>query len=129
MPLLSQTPSWYWLLAILVSIYHAYRGFMVQWIFAHQQNHEFKAKSLRAWSTTEIVVIRCLEDSLFYLICSLTGFLALLVASDLWRSHAHREVIDAGASVLIVFTFLLGVIGVSGQLPPLIQLGRFPGAR
>ncbi|MBW1796032.1 MAG: hypothetical protein JRJ38_16685 [Deltaproteobacteria bacterium] len=129
MPSLAETPLWYLGVMFLLSIYHAYRGFMLQWIFAHQQNQEAAKNNLREWSKAEIVVVRCVEDALFYFVCSLAGFFALHVAGSLWKLHGQCEAIDTGASVLIVVSFLIGIIGVSGQLPPLIQLGKFPGVR
>jgi hypothetical protein len=122
---LADTPVWFWIIAFLVSSYHAYRGFMWQWIFGIQQNEDFKRKL----SKKEIVILRCIADALFYLICSMAGFLCLIVANNLYKEFANCQTIDAGLSFLMVFSFLIGIIGVSGQLPALIQLGKFPSLK
>ncbi len=117
--------AWY-LLAIILSCYHAYRGFMVQWIYANQQNQQLPAEVTRKWSKKEIIVIRCVEDAIFHFICSVFGFLSLSISSCLYESWICAKELDSGKSLLLIFCFLFGIIGISGQLPPLIQLGKFP---
>jgi hypothetical protein len=116
---LSDTPWWYWLVAAIVTLYHAWRGARWQWIIANRAREESKA---------DIVVLRCVEDGLFHFVCSAAGFLALVIANNLYGSLALNQPKDTGTSVLIAFCFLIGITGISGQLAPLIQLGKIPGA-
>jgi len=118
MSFFTDIPWWYYILAIILSLYHGYRGFMVQWIIANQQNQQLPKEITRKWSKPEIIVIRCIEDAIFHFICSISGFLVLLISIHL------LENLDETKSVLLIFSFLFSIIGISGQLPPLIQLGK-----
>jgi hypothetical protein len=126
---LTDAPCWFWLITLFISGYHAYRGFEIQRIWAIQQNQQLRAEITRRYSGTEIVILRCVEDMLFHLVCSLSGFISLLVAKTLYDSFAQSQTIDTGTSILLIFSFLIGIIGVSGQLPPLIQMGKIPGIK
>ena len=124
---LNNIPSWYLLTTLVISCYHGYRGFMLQWILTENQNQATELK--RKWKTWEKVSVRCIEDMFFHFICSLSGFLTLFVANGLYDIFVQQKTIDAGASVLLTFSFLIGVIGISGQLPHIIQLGKIPGVQ
>ena len=56
----------------------------------------------------------------------MSGFLAFRVSIYLFESLTCTENLDSAISILLIFSFLFGIIGISGQLPPLIQLGKFP---
>jgi hypothetical protein len=128
MLILNEIPTWYIVIAIIFSSYYAYRGFMGNWIAMVQRNEDIK-NDKRKFKNWEIISVFCIHDMFFHFICSLAGFFTLLVAKDLYQSLPSSESIDAGNSVLLAISFLFGVVGVTGQLPPLIQLGKFPGVK
>lgn len=127
MSVLDGVPSWYRFIAIAFSCYYAYRGYRGNWI-AQLRENEKRPEGSRL-SKSAIVSIFCVHDMLFHFLCSLAGFLALFVASNLYESLASRQEYDTGKSVLLVFSFLFGVVGVTGQLPHLILQGKLPGLR
>jgi uncharacterized membrane protein len=72
------------------------------------------------------MVIRCLYDGFFHAYCSVAGFAALWLAADIVNTLPTIQDIPAGTSAFLVFLIVLGLLGVSGQLPYLIQLGKVP---
>jgi hypothetical protein len=119
----SAIPNWYWAIALIVSLYHAYRGGRWQWLIGKQ-------KQPFEMSKTDIVILRCVEDGFFYFICSISGFLSLRASIHFFDGLLiQHKAGDAGTSVLAAFLFLVGIVGVSGQLSYLTQLGKIPGIK
>lgn len=116
------------LIAIVVSIYHGYRGYVLQRVTVQIQEDEAKkGAKVWAWTRTEIFVVRYLYDSLFYFFCSLIGFISLWVAIIIITSKdTSVQNISGGASALFVFLIIVAILGISGQLPQLIQQGKLP---
>ena len=103
--------------ALLVSLYQAYRGFMFQWL----PESEGWIKNL---TTTQKVVLLCVADTLLYLVSTAAGFLALFLAYALSTRIEKLSEVGTGTSVLLVFLALFGILGVAGQLPHLLQEGK-----
>lgn len=130
----------YWIFAVLVSLYHGYRGFRFQLFLTNQSNLNAVEPNSTAvqtdgntnperrlrWSRADTIFVRCFQGALFFFVCSMAGFLALVVALYLWNSATPHKAIDAGISILIVTSFLIGLIGAGGELGPLIQAGKLP---
>jgi hypothetical protein len=76
-------------------------------------------------------VLLCIADAFFYVACRASGFLALFLAVELSIRLSNPSEIALGTSVLLVFLAVYGILGVTGQLPSLIQQGRIlpPGVR
>lgn len=125
---LCEIPPWYAVLAILLSSYYAYRGFMGNWIAISQRNESIPEgkRKIKNWETISVF---CIHDMFFHFICAMAGFFTLYVAKDLYNSLVSSESFDTGKSLVLTFSFLFGIIGITGQLPPLIQLGKFPGLK
>ena len=104
-------------LGVVASIYHAYRGFMFQWI---RQDEPFGT-----WSGPRKLFLLALADGWFYLITSASGTAALLICLELVSRIPDYANIAGGTAALLVFLAVYGVLGITGQLPSLIQLGKF----
>lgn len=128
MVLISRMPVWYCVVAILFSCYYAYRGYVGNWVTFVQKN-ETIPDGKRKYAKWEVVSVYCLHDMIFHFVCSMAGFLTLEVACTLSESVVVGQGSDVGKSILLVFCFLFGVVGVTGQLPSLIQQGKLPGLR
>ena len=104
-------------LAILVSLYQAYRGFMFQWLPPRE-----------GWianlTERQKVLLLCVADALLYLVSTASGFLALFLAYALAIRIEKFSEIGTGTSVILVFLALFGILGVAGQLPHLLQEGK-----
>jgi hypothetical protein len=122
-----QIPIWYWAIALLLSSYYAYRGVVGNWI-AQRAQTESRPAELKL-SNRIIISVFCLHDGLFHFLSSIAGFCALFVANDLYEALVAGPTFDAARSVLLVFAFLFGLIGATGQLPQLILQGKVPGLR
>jgi len=116
------------LIAIIVSIYHGYRGYVLQRITVKIQKNEAKREENSwPWTKTEIFFVRYIYDALFYFFCSFLGFIALWIAIMIINAHASSvQNISGGASALFVFFIIVAILGLSGQLPQLIQQGKLP---
>ena len=114
--IMDQIPWWYILVALLWSIYQGIRG-----IVEHNRNYKDKALS---WSISEKLVILFIHDFAFRLICTISGFVSIYLAYWLFRENFQNLTI--GAAILILFLFLIGIIGIGGQLHYIILLGKWP---
>jgi hypothetical protein len=126
-------PWCYIVVTVLVSLYHGYRGYVNQRTTAqgHQNLTERTPPQSGIpdkwyWSPAEVLVVRCLYDALFYAFCSVAGFAALWLAGYVLNTIPDLRDIPGGTSAFLVFLVVLGLLGVSGQLSYLIQLGKLP---
>lgn len=126
----------YWLLAVVVSVYHAARGCRVYYLMVEKPlavrdekyhdgplSEQGGLRRFRVWKPFDKVTLLYFQTFLVWFIFSMAGFVALLAAHNLWPSGLLAP-IDAGRAGLIGFLSLFGVVGVSGELPPLVQRGR-----
>jgi hypothetical protein len=108
-----------------LSLCQGYRGYVNQRVWAQSQEVE-AGPDKWFWSRGEVRVVRCLYDAFFYTFCSVVGFAAFWLAAYMFNSVQDLHDISGGTSAFLVFLVVLGLLGVSGQLPYLIQLGKFP---
>jgi hypothetical protein len=60
-----------------------------------------------------------------YLLLTLAGFASLLIAYRILDRAPSFEAISGGAATVFIFLALFGVLGVAGQLPHLLQQGKW----
>ena len=129
---LFETPAcWYTLVAIIISAYQAARGVVFQLQYARAQRQAQKDKdpstfALGAQSNAQIWLLRAISDGFLYLLSTLSGFLSLLVAYRILDRAPSLDGISGGAATVFIFLALFGVLGVTGQLPHLLQQGKWP---
>ena len=115
------TPSWlafvYVALALVVSVYQAYRGFMFQWVLGIQQIQGFRR-----------VVLLCLADMFTYLICTLSGFVALYLLFEFFELRQPRLPDSGGEATWLIFLTLYGLLGLTGKLPEMLAKIKILGA-
>ena len=104
-------------IAVIFSIYQAYRGFMLQWLGGVLQNHH----------ATHRIVLLCFADALTYFICTLSGFatLWLLLQSGITEAHIPTT---AGEATWLIFLALYSLLGITGKLPEVLTRVHLPGA-
>jgi len=117
--ILSSMPWWYFLALLLFSLYYGVRGVLEE-IQRHGQSQS---------TTMQKILIVYVQEFLFKIIFTVSGFFALSVAYHIFASLKTLNDISAGTAVLLVFLFVWGVTGVSGYLTFLIVSGRFPGLK
>ena len=81
------------------------------------------------YNKTQKVMILYIQEVLFKVTFTASGFLALSFAYNIFTSLPSLSDIGAGTAVLLVFLFVWGITGVSGYLTFLIVSGRFPGLK
>jgi hypothetical protein len=101
---------------LAVSLYQAYRGFMFQWL---RRDAPFKD-----WTKHRKVLLLALADGLFYLATTASGFIAFALCFELFVRITDPANIAGGTALLLTFLAVYGVLGVTGQLPYLIQQGK-----
>jgi len=124
---------WYVIVALFVSAYHGYRGYVLQrWTAKTQKyNEETKIKKEEIefqWfmSDRETFIVRILYEVLFYFVCSVIGFVSLWFAASVFNKLPNIYDIPGGTGGLLAFFVVLGILGVCGILPYIIQLGKMP---
>lgn len=103
-------------MAIIISLYQAYRGFMFQCIFGRERFPE--------WSRTRRVWLLCLADMFTYFVCAVTSFIALFA---LWQFASQNPA--CAYSTFGVFLALYGIPGITAKLPDVLSKIRPPGMK
>jgi|SRR5581483_9129416 len=109
----------YVLIAFIWSAYQGYRG-----VLEHSTVHKGQPwfDSMPGWKR---FLFLYLHDFMFRAICTLAGFLALGFAYDL-ADRTDFANLSGGAATLLIACFLIGIVGVGGQLNYVILLGKVP---
>jgi len=115
LPSLGEVPIWYWIVSATVIVYQTYRGFHLQWILGTE----------RITGTLSRVLLLCLADAWFYMLCTAFGFCAAYVGYWLLNTSPTFPGQVGSREIAAFFLMFVGLIGVTGQLPYLIQLGKF----
>lgn len=126
-------PCLYVLCGLIVSAYHAYRGYVLQRWTAQTQEHDAQ-ETARMRNTTfrwfmsqrETIAVRYVYDCIFHFFWSIVGFGALWLAISVSNALPNIYDIPAGTGALVAFLFVVGLLGISGILPWVIQLGKLP---
>jgi hypothetical protein len=147
----SDVPCWFWVIyvpaAVAWSAYRGYRG-AVEQRAQHQERERLKkiefsqadtalvgelAKAhldYKPRSRQEQWVVLYIQDAAFRFLCTMAGSIALVAAyfiADSLSKQAHGFAsASPAAATLLVLAFLIGVIGVGGQLHYVILVGKWP---
>lgn len=107
-------PCWYPLIAWLWSIYQGTRAVVEQ----HHSNASKMDHPLERW------IILYVHDFAFRFICTMAGFIALYACYVVATSGLDWTALSTGTGTFLVGSFIVGVIGVGGQLHYVILLGK-----
>ena len=126
--IIMKIPWPWWLLIPILSLYYATRGVMEQKkIYAKQQYAE--GVYVKDWSWFEKLILLYIQEVLFKVIFTVSGFMTLFTAYYISSSLKSVNEIGAGTAILLIFLFIWGISGISGYLTLLILRGKFPGAK
>jgi hypothetical protein len=118
-------PCLYLVLAIIISLYQGYRGYMFQWLYAIEKGSEEEKKPENAsklkWTRNQKIFLLCIADMLLYIISTFLGFLALFLSYRILSEVPDLFDIGGGLTALLIFLIIFGLLGISGQLPNLMQ--------
>lgn len=142
----------YWLIALLFSIYQGVRGAIAQLQSCEQQKINFLIENqsinanpnlleghkpalmdeqkkkfvIYAKTNFQIWWLRAIPYSIFYFITTFSGFIALFFVYYVIANICDIKDISGGTAALLIFSVLFGLLGVAGQLPNLLEQGKFP---
>ena len=126
----SQVPSWYIWLGFLWSIYQGVRGAVEQHLGHQAKVHIGAEKWIEPrepkWKEWHRWLVLYTHDFAFRFICTAAGFVALYLATIVAGDTSNIRSLSTGTSVLLAFLFLIGIIGVGGQLHYVILMGKLP---
>jgi len=120
MDLLNQPQFWYFAFGILWSIFQGVRGVV---------ETRLTNPHARAWKPWERIVVLYVHDFAFRFVCTMAGFASLYMSVALFDEIGPDSELSTGDALLMLFSFLVGVVGVGGQLHYVILLGKWPPAK
>ena len=83
----------------------------------------------KEWKRWERIVVLYIHDFWFRSVCTMAGFVSLYMVVTLFDEISPDSEFSTGDALLMLLLFLVGVIGVGGQLHRVILLGKWPSAK
>jgi hypothetical protein len=117
---LNQPQFWYFAFGILWSVFQGVRGVVETRLNNPQAS---------AWKRWERVLVLYVHDFAFRFVCTMAGFVSLYMSVVLFNEISPDTELSTGDAFLMLLLFLVGVIGVGGQLHHVILLGKRPSAK
>jgi hypothetical protein len=115
-------PCWYLYVALAWSAYQGFRGAVEQdWLNDYRARAKPPAKIAECWKRWVILYI---HDFVFRFVCTMAGFESLYACYLISDSIKDWKELSAGIGALLAASFIVGVIGVGGQLHYVILLGK-----
>jgi len=115
--IIMKIPSWYLFIMILFSLFYAIRGVMSEMKrYERDENLSVLFKVIYAY----------IQEILFKIIFTASGFIALLFVNYIFSSMKSINEIGVGTAIILIFLIIWGISGISGYLPFLIVSGKFP---
>lgn len=110
-----QPQYWYFAFGLAWSLFQGVRG-VVEARLLHTQS--------RGWRRWERVVVLYVPEFVFRSVCTLAGFAALYMAVILFNDTDPELDVPFVDSLVMFLLFLVGVLGVGGQLHHVLLFGR-----
>jgi hypothetical protein len=120
MPNIDSVSCGYLVISLVISIYQGVRGFVFQ--YYNSKTYEL----YKSWGKPARIFMFCVTDFVFYFVTTIVGFASLLIAKNIISSTPKLQDLGTGAAALVIFLLLIGILGICGQLPYLIQSGKLP---
>jgi len=114
--IIMKMPCWYFLIMILFSLFYAIRGLM-----SEMKKYAEDESLSRAFK----VIYAYIQEILFKIIFTASGFIALLIVNYIFSSVKSINEIGVGTAIILIFLIIWGISG-SGYLTYLIVSGKFP---
>ncbi|MGA2318875.1 MAG: hypothetical protein ABSG71_21205 [Thermodesulfobacteriota bacterium] len=115
--IIMKMPCWYFLIMILFSLFYAIRGLM-----SEMKKYAEDESLSRAFK----VIYAYIQEILFKIIFTVSGFIALLIVNYIFSSVKSINEIGVGTAIILIFLIIWGISGISGYLTYLIVSGKFP---
>jgi hypothetical protein len=121
----------YFIIAVLWATYQGVRGAVEQRLshmalVRNSKTDSWESSRSPGWKCWERWVVLYVHDFAFRFVCTMAGFVAFYVVYMLAGDLCEMRELSSQMSALIGFLFLIGIVGVGGQLHYVILLGRVP---
>jgi hypothetical protein len=116
--LLTEMPCSYIWVGVIWSAYQGVRGAVETDLF----------NADKKWTVWQKWLVLYVHDFAFRFVCAAAGFVALFAAYATLK-QVNLGGANAGVLVFVALAFLLGVIGVGGQLHHAVLFGKLPGVK
>jgi hypothetical protein len=110
--------------ALVVTLYQGYRGFMFQWLLGLGKEVPEKEVAWKKWSPWRRVSLLCLADMFTYMVCSGSGFFSLWLAYRIWNRIPNINEISVGLSTIMIALTIYGILGITAKLPDRMHNGK-----
>jgi hypothetical protein len=118
---ITHAPWWYLSIAFVWCTYQGIRGAV-----EHDLGHSLDVKGEPKWKPWQRWLILYTHDFAFRFICTAAGFVSLYLAAILAGDTDNMRNLNSGSAALLALLFVLGIIGVGGQLHYVILMGKLP---
>jgi hypothetical protein len=146
----------FWLSAAAISVFQGYRGYLIQLQLVEKEKIDLQIQKASleanlkadakiskekeselmelqerkfvyyAKTNFQTVCLRAIPYCFFHFITTLLGFVALFFVYYILNNTCNLNDISGGTAALVIFAILYGIIGITGQLPSLIEQGKLP---
>jgi hypothetical protein len=107
----------YCLLGTVVTLYYGVRSVSIQLSASGTLTHGDRRR---------FILVSVIQDFIYNTVCSAAGFVALALLWNAFSDVARLHQVTSGGAIVFGFLSLAAVTGISGKLPELLHLGRFP---
>jgi hypothetical protein len=119
--ILMNVPPYCYIIALVISIIYGVRAIIYYRAFL-RENKDDKVKNPLKANLAERIIVYYIQEFLFHFITSMSGFVALFIAWNIFPSKVDD--ISIGKALVLIFLFVWGVIGTGGYLTLLISTGK-----
>jgi hypothetical protein len=123
--IINKMPIWYVLILIQFSLFYGIREIIERQI--RLSNDGKKNNKNDNLTTQERVIIYYVRDFLSQVIFTISSFIALFIANDIFSSLKSFNDISTSTAILFIFLIIWGITGASGYLQYVIVAGKFKG--
>jgi hypothetical protein len=120
MDFLSQPQYWYFAVGVVWSVFQGVRG-VIETRLGNPHASE--------WKPWERMIVLYVHEFAFRFVCTMAGFVSLYLSIMLFNDISPDSELSTGDSLLMLLMFLIGIIGVGGQLHYVILMGKWPSAK
>jgi hypothetical protein len=120
MDFLSQPQYWYFAIGGLWSVFQGVRGVV---------ETRLSNPHASGWKPWERMIVLYVHDFVFRFVCTMAGFVSLYLSIVLFNEISPDNELSTGDALLMLLMFLIGIIGVGGQLHYVILMGKWPSAK
>jgi ABC-type multidrug transport system permease subunit len=105
-------PFSYWLIAVIGSVYHGIRGYLIQRLYIGRLN---ETPTERTW--TEKIIVYFTYGFVSNFVLSLFGFASLYAVCEIIDTIADLSKIETGTAIFLSFLSLVALAGIAGIYP------------